>query len=42
VIGLDTNVIERYLAQVDVRQAAIATRLIKGSYEVLITEVLDE
>jgi predicted nucleic-acid-binding protein len=31
VIGLDTNVIVRYLAQDDVRQAAIATRLIEGS-----------
>ena len=30
-IGLDTNVIVRYLAQDDVRQAAIATRLIEGS-----------
>jgi predicted nucleic-acid-binding protein len=31
VIGLDTNVIVRYLAQDDVRQAAVATRLIEGS-----------
>jgi len=31
VIGLDTNVIVRYLAQDDVRQAAIATRFIEGS-----------
>jgi len=31
VIGLDTNVIVRYLAQDDVRQAGIATRLIEGS-----------
>jgi predicted nucleic-acid-binding protein len=31
VIGLDTNVVVRYLAQDDVRQAAIATRLIEGS-----------
>jgi predicted nucleic-acid-binding protein len=31
VIGLDTNVIVRYLAQDDARQAAIATRLIEGS-----------
>jgi predicted nucleic-acid-binding protein len=31
VIGLDTNVIVRYLAQDDVRQAAIASRLIEGS-----------
>ena len=30
-IGLDTNVIVRYLAQDDVRQAAMATRLIEGS-----------
>ena len=30
-IGLDTNVIVRYLAQDDVRQAAIATRFIEGS-----------
>ena len=30
-IGLDTNVIVRYLAQDDVRQAAISTRLIEGS-----------
>ena len=30
-IGLDTNVIVRYLAQDDARQAAIATRLIEGS-----------
>ena len=30
-IGLDTNVIVRYLAQDDVRQAAVATRLIEGS-----------
>lgn len=30
-IGLDTNVIIRYLAQDDVRQAATATRLIEGS-----------
>ena len=30
-IGLDTNVIVRYLAQDDVRQAGIATRLIEGS-----------
>ena len=30
-IGLDTNVIVRYLAQDDVRQAAAATRLIEGS-----------
>jgi predicted nucleic-acid-binding protein len=31
VIGLDTNVIVRYLAQDDVRQATAATRLIEGS-----------
>jgi predicted nucleic-acid-binding protein len=31
VIGLDTNVIVRYLAQDDVRQAAVATRFIEGS-----------
>jgi len=31
VIGLDTNVVVRYLAQDDVRQAAAATRLIEGS-----------
>jgi predicted nucleic-acid-binding protein len=31
VIGLDTNVIVRYLAQDDLRQAAAATRLIEGS-----------
>jgi predicted nucleic-acid-binding protein len=31
VIGLDTNVIVRYLAQDAVRQAAAATRLIEGS-----------
>jgi predicted nucleic-acid-binding protein len=31
VIGLDTNVIVRYLAQDDVRQSAAATRLIEGS-----------
>jgi len=31
VIGLDTNVIVRYLAQDDARQAAAATRLIEGS-----------
>jgi predicted nucleic-acid-binding protein len=31
VIGLDTNVVVRYLAQDDARQAAIATRLIEGS-----------
>jgi predicted nucleic-acid-binding protein len=31
VIGLDTNVIVRYLAQDDARQAAVATRLIEGS-----------
>jgi predicted nucleic-acid-binding protein len=31
VIGLDTHVIVRYLAQDDVRQAAVATRLIEGS-----------
>jgi predicted nucleic-acid-binding protein len=31
VIGLDTNVIVRYLAQDDARQAAIATRLIEGA-----------
>jgi predicted nucleic-acid-binding protein len=31
VIGLDTNVIIRYLAQDDARQAAVATRLIEGS-----------
>jgi predicted nucleic-acid-binding protein len=31
VIGLDTNVIVRYLAQDEVRQAAVATRLIEGS-----------
>ena len=30
-IGLDTNVIVRYLAQDDPRQAAAATRLIEGS-----------
>ena len=30
-IGLDTNVVVRYLAQDDVRQAAAATRLIEGS-----------
>lgn len=30
-IGLDTHVIMRYLAQDDVRQAAAATRLIEGS-----------
>ena len=30
-IGLDTNVIVRYLAQDDARQAAAATRLIEGS-----------
>ena len=30
-IGLDTNVIVRYLAQDDARQAAIATRLIEQS-----------
>ena len=30
-IGLDTNVVVRYLAQDDARQAAIATRLIEGS-----------
>jgi predicted nucleic-acid-binding protein len=30
VIGLDTNVIVRYLAQDDVHQAAVATRLIEG------------
>lgn len=30
-IGLDTNVIVRYLAQDDERQAAVATRLIEGS-----------
>ena len=30
-IGLDTNVIIRYLAQDDARQAAVATRLIEGS-----------
>lgn len=30
-IGLDTNVIVRYLAQDDVRQSAAATRLIEGS-----------
>lgn len=30
-IGLDTNVVVRYLAQDDVRQAAMATRLIEGS-----------
>ncbi len=30
-IGLDTNVIVRYLAQDDAHQAAIATRLIEGS-----------
>lgn len=30
-IGLDTNVIVRYLAQDDLRQAAAATRLIEGS-----------
>jgi predicted nucleic-acid-binding protein len=30
-IGLDTNVIVRYLAQDDVRQAAAATRLIEGT-----------
>jgi predicted nucleic-acid-binding protein len=31
VIGLDANVIVRYLAQDDARQAAAATRLIEGS-----------
>jgi len=31
VIGLDSNVIVRYLAQDDVRQATIATRFIEGS-----------
>jgi predicted nucleic-acid-binding protein len=31
VIGLDTNVIVRYLAQDDVRRAAVATRFIEGS-----------
>jgi predicted nucleic-acid-binding protein len=31
VIGLDSNVVVRYLAQDDARQAAIATRLIEGS-----------
>jgi predicted nucleic-acid-binding protein len=31
VIGLDSNVIVRYLAQDDPRQAAAATRLIEGS-----------
>jgi len=31
VIGLDTNVIVRYLAQDDVRQSAAASRLIEGS-----------
>jgi predicted nucleic-acid-binding protein len=31
VIGLDTNVVVRYLAQDDARQAAAATRLIEGS-----------
>jgi predicted nucleic-acid-binding protein len=31
VIGVDTNVIVRYLAQDDARQAAAATRLIEGS-----------
>ncbi len=30
-IGLDTNVVVRYLAQDDVRQAATLTRLIEGS-----------
>ena len=30
-IGLDTNVVVRYLAQDNARQAAIATRLIEGS-----------
>ena len=30
-IGLDTNVVVRYLAQDDVRQAAAATRLIEGT-----------
>ena len=30
-IGLDTNVIVRYLAQDDARQAEMATRLIEGS-----------
>lgn len=30
-IGLDTNVVVRYLAQDDARQAAAATRLIEGS-----------
>ena len=30
-IGLDSNVIIRYLAQDDARQAAVATRLIEGS-----------
>lgn len=28
-IGLDTNVLARYLAQDDAKQAALATRLIK-------------
>jgi len=36
VIGLDSNVIVRYLAQDDARQSAVATRLIEGS---LSTEV---
>jgi predicted nucleic-acid-binding protein len=31
VIGLDTNVTVRYLAQDDERQSAAATRLIEGS-----------
>jgi predicted nucleic-acid-binding protein len=31
VIGLDTNVVVRYLAQDEARQAAAATRLIEGS-----------
>jgi len=31
VIGLDTNVIVRYLAQDDTRQSAVATRLIEGT-----------
>jgi predicted nucleic-acid-binding protein len=31
VIGLDTNIIVRYLAQDDARQATVATRLIEGS-----------
>jgi predicted nucleic-acid-binding protein len=31
VIGLDTNVIIRYLAQDEARQAAVANRLIEGS-----------